>query len=153
MPFLNNIIHGVRDASKVIQHAVRATGRGLHRVGKAVYENRDLVARGIALAAPVVSAGVAGLKAGGIGGAVVGAGGAILSEKEDIGKFVGDVKDRIKGKTKGGDIDPKLKQKAKDEVMKRIPGVGGDGGTVIGGSKVPPSVRQRLKVMAQGQSI
>ena len=149
MPFLNNIIHGVKDASKVVQHAVRATGRAIHKGAKAAYDNRDLVARGIALAAPVVAAGATGFAKGGVGGAVLGAGGAVLSEKEQIGSFVKDVGNRIKGKTKGGDVDSSTKEKLKGEVIKRIPGVGGD----VKSNKLAPNVRNRLKTMAQGQSI
>jgi len=146
MPFLNNIIHGVQNASRVVRHAVRATGKAIHRGAKVAYDNRDLVARGVALAAPVVTAGVAGFARGGPGGAVAGAVGAGLAEKDQIGKFVGDVKDRVKGKTKGKGIDDETAGKLIREGVKRLPGTGGN-------VKMDKGTRSRLKSLAQGQSV
>lgn len=149
MPFLNSLIKGVQNASKVVQAGVRATGRAIHKGAKAAYDNRDLIAKGVSLAVPVATGAAAGFAKGGVGGAIAGGGAAIAAEKDDISGFVKDVGKRVRGETKGGDIDPRVKDDLKQKAINKIPGVGGGGG----GKKMDKSTRNRLKTLAQGQEV
>lgn len=134
MAIFNQIRTGIASAGKFALAGARKAGHAIHEGAKKAYQNRDLIAKGIALGAPIVAGGLAG---GGVG--AIGAG---LAQKDEIKKFANEVRQRIQGKTKGGNVS-----EASKEAL---------AGLAVGGAKklLKRNIdKNRLKQMAEGQKI
>lgn len=144
MAIFNQIRTGIADAGKFALAGARKAGKAIHQGAKIAYQNRDLVARGIAIGAPIV--------AGGIAGGGVGALGAGLAQKDKIKGLISDVRKRVQGKTKGGDVDEATKKEltdlALDQVRKKI-----SKPVPIEEKRKAVMDKRRLKVLAEGQEI
>jgi hypothetical protein len=137
MPFINQVKSGILKAGRFATATARKAGHIVHEGAKGVYRNRDLVAKGLGIASPIISAGLAG----GPAGALV----AGVAQAKEIKNFAGDVKRRIQGKTKGGNISEADKD--------RLAGVAISAGKKLLKKNIDRQAKKRLKTMAEGQSI
>lgn len=148
MAFINDFKSKLQKGGKFISSAARASGRFVGKAGKALYKNRDLVSRaastGLVLGTSAISGGGVGLGLG------------LLSQKDNISQLSKDIKDRLAGKTTGGDIDPAVKRKlvkgGLEAVRKytRPKDPEFSGGEMVSRSGLNKS---RMKTLAQGDSV
>ena len=135
MPFIT-------DARNKLSQLGRFVGAKARAIGGHIYRNRDLYARGAALAAPVISAAVSGGKVGGIPGAITGAIGAGLAQKDKIKELAKDIGKRARGETKGGNVPQHIIDKGADTAIQL-----GIGHVMKKGN------RAKIKQLAEGQSV
>ena len=146
MSAINRIKAGITNSGRFATAFARKAGRSLHKVGKVAYQNRDLVARGLAIALPIASAGIA---TGGVGVGV-----ATLASKDRIAKLADDVRARVSGKTSGGNVSDSIKGELFRGALgavnkansKKLP----VGSELNSASSVNKS---RLKMLAEGQQV
>jgi len=108
-----SIQKGGRSVLGGLVKAGKFVGRGVSRAAAAGYKYRKPIVQSIGIALPALAAGIGGFAAGGPAGAVIGAGSALASQKDEIKNVV----EQFRGKESPGQV-------SKADLDKAIGGVG-----------------------------